>query len=97
VSREPQIGAVPAVTLDRGGRAVVRHTIAWHQYAEDELEVKVTASDPSLTVPATLKLDFDKHQLRFEYEVKAGQKTGEFTVTLTPAAGKAMMVKVVVK
>jgi hypothetical protein len=57
----------------------------------------VTASDPSLSVPATLKLDFEKHQFRFEYEVKAGQKTGEFTVTLTPAAGEPVTAKVTVK
>ena len=85
------------VTLDRSGRTVVRHTISWHQYAEDELEVKVTASDPSLTVPATLKLDFEKHQFRFEYEVRAGQKTGEFTVTLSPAVGNPVTVAVIVK
>jgi hypothetical protein len=76
---------------------VVRHTIKWGQYAEDELEVKVTASDPSLSVPATLTLDFEKHQFRFEYEVKAGQKTGEFTVTLTPNVGEPVTVKVIVK
>ena len=88
---------MPAITLDRSGRTVVRHTISWHQYAEDDLEVKVTASDPSLTVPAKLTLDFEKHQFRFEYEVKAGQKTGEFTVTLAPAVGAPVAVKVTVK
>lgn len=97
MSQTPRIGAVPAITLDRGGRAVIRHSIRWNQYAEDELEVKVTASDPCLTVPAILTLDFEKHSLRFEYEVRAGQKAGEFTVTLTPQVGESVAVKVLVK
>jgi hypothetical protein len=85
------------IQLDRCGRAVVRHKIEWRQYKEDDLEVTITASDPSLMVPATLKLEFEKHQFRFEYEVRAGEKEGEFTITLTPTAGKPVVVKVTVR
>jgi hypothetical protein len=88
---------VPAITLARSGRITVRHAIEWRQYAADELTVKLTASDPSITVPAELKLDFERHQFRFEYEIKAGAKEGTFKVTLTPAVGEPVEVQVIVK
>jgi hypothetical protein len=97
LNEDPVIGAVEPVILRKGDKATLQHTIGWGQYPNDELVVKVTASDASLTVPATLKLDFEKHQFRFEYEIRAGEKTGEFTVTLTPAAGNSVVVKVTVK
>jgi hypothetical protein len=97
IPKDPWIGTVEPVVLEKRGRVIVTHKLEWRQYPEDELEVKVTASDPSLTVPATLKLDFEKHQFRFEYEVKAGDTAGEFTVTVTPAVGKPVSVKVSVK
>jgi hypothetical protein len=95
--KEPVLGAVKPVVLAKKGTATVTHTLEWKLYEKDDLEVKVTASDPSLTVPATLKLDFEKHPFRFEYEVKGGEKAGEFTVTLTPATGKPVTVRVLVK
>jgi hypothetical protein len=96
-SRYPYIAPHTEVVVGKGDRISLRHAIEWRQFDADELEVKVTSSDPSLTIPATLKLDFEKHQFRFEYEVKAGEKAGEFTITLTPAAGKPVTVKVTVK
>ncbi|MBM3980099.1 MAG: hypothetical protein FJ304_07405 [Planctomycetes bacterium] len=59
--------------------------------------MRVTSSDPSLVVPKELLLDFDKHQLKFEYDIKVGTKTGTFTITLTPAVGRAVEVQVTVK
>ncbi len=97
LEKDPVIGAAEPIVLEKQGTATVKHTIGWNQYKEDEIVVKVTASDSSLTVPAALKLDFEKHQFRFEYELKGGNKAGEFTVTLTPAAGKSVVVKVSVK
>ncbi|MBN9118238.1 MAG: hypothetical protein J0I06_03600 [Planctomycetes bacterium] len=94
---KPALEIRSEVVLGKGDRVTLRHRIEWRQYEADELEVTVTASDPSLTVPATLKLDFEKHQFRFEYEVKAGESAGEFTVTLTPAVGKPVTVQVTVK
>jgi hypothetical protein len=95
--RGPEIGSIGPVTLARSGRAVVRHAISWGQYPEDKLSIKVTASDDALVVPAKLELDFEKNEVRFEYEIRAGDKAGEFTITLTPATGEPVEVKVIVE
>ena len=51
----------------------------------------------ALGFPAELKLDFEKNQTAFEYEVKAGAKDGEYTLTLIPAVGEPVVVIVTVK
>jgi len=96
-SPNPKIGAVGVLSLAKGETKKVQHTIAWNQYKEDDLKVKVTASDPSVVVPGELNLNFDKHQFKFEYEIKAGTKEGDFVVTLTPAVGNPVQVLVSVK
>jgi hypothetical protein len=95
--REPTIGETPVVVLKKGESATVSHTIRWNQYKFDDLEVTVTTSDRSLVVPEKLALNFESHQFRFQYEIKAGEKDGEFTVTLTPTVGNIVVVKVLVK
>ncbi|MBN9118239.1 MAG: hypothetical protein J0I06_03605, partial [Planctomycetes bacterium] len=95
-SPEPHLGPTGVVSLKPGGSARVSHAIEWRQYKEDDLAVKVTASDPSIVVPAELKLNFERHQFRFDYEIKAGAKKGTFKVTLTPAVGKPVEVQVIV-
>lgn len=96
-SPNPQIGAIGAVALTKGETKRLEHKLEWRQYKEDELVVKVAASDPSLVVPAELKLNFEDHQFRFGYEVKAGANEGTYKITLTPAVGKPVEVTVVVK
>ena len=96
-SKVPVLKERSKVVLGKGDRVVLQQRIEWRQYQEDDLEITVTTSDPSLTVPAKLKLDFEKHQFRFEYEVKAGAKAGEFEVKLTPRIGKSVKIKVTVK
>lgn len=71
--------------------------IQWLQYDKDDLIVKLTSSDQSIVVPVELKLNFDKNPNDFEYEVRAGNKEGEYTITLTPEVGKKVEVKVIVK
>jgi hypothetical protein len=93
----PTLGPVGPVLLNKGEARKVRHTISWNQFAEDTLTVKVTASDPSVVVPTELKLTFEGNQESFEYEVRAGQKEGEYAITLTPQAGKPVKVQVTVK
>jgi hypothetical protein len=98
----PKLGELGVVSLSKGESKKLQHTIAWRKYEgpkgkEDELQVKVSASDPSLMVPPELTLTFEKNQFRFDYEIKAGQKAGDFTMTVTPAVGKAVTVQVSVK
>ncbi len=60
--------------------------------------MKVTVSVPGIiTVPSELKLNFEKNQFDFTYELRAGNKDGEVTVTLTPEVGKKVEFKVTVK
>lgn len=96
-SPTPTIGPVGALALSKGEAKKVQHKISWNQYKEDDLVVKVTASDPALTVPGELKLNYETHQFAFEYEVKAGAREGTYKVTLAPAVGKPVEVLVVVK
>jgi hypothetical protein len=93
----PTIGAVGALALNKGEARKVSQTIQWNKYPKDDVVVTVTASDPSIVVPAELKLDFEKNQFRFEYEVKAGAKEGTYKITVTPAVGKPVEYPVVVK
>lgn len=96
-STAPTIGAVGSLALNKGETRKVSQTIQWNKYPKDDIVVKVTASDPSIVVPAELKLDFEKNQFRFEYEVKAGAKEGTYKITVTPAVGKAVEYPVIVK
>ena len=93
------IGDVGVSSLTKGETKKVQHTITWNQYKEDDLTVKVKASDPSIIGrPDELTLNFEKHQFRFDYEVKAGTGRREITPSpLTPAAGKPVVVQVLVK
>lgn len=94
----PEITTVGPVFLAKGETKKIRHNINWRQYRGDTLEVKLTSSDPAAVIaPAMLKLDFETNTLNFDYELRAGNKEGEFTVTLTPAAGAKVEVKVTVK
>lgn len=96
-SPNPKIGDVGVVSLGKGESKRLEHKIEWRQYTEDNLTVKVTASDPSITVTPELKLNFEQHQFKFTHEIKAGSKEGTYKVTLTPAAGKPVEIQVVVK
>lgn len=96
-SLDPKIGEIGVVSLGKGESKKLEHKLGWRQYKEDELVVKVTASDPSITVTPELKLNFEQHQFKFTHDIKAGNKEGTFEVTLTPAVGKPVKVQVIVK
>jgi hypothetical protein len=93
----PTILDAGVVSLTKGETKRLSHSITWNQYPSDTIVVKVTASDPSITVPAELTLDFEKHQFRFDYPLKAGNKEGTFKITLTPAVGPPVETQVIVK
>ena len=96
-SPHPTIGGSGLVSLGKGETKRVEQKIQWNQYQKDDIIVKVTASDPSITVVPELKLNYETNQFRFDYEIKAGNKEGSFKVILTPAVGPAVEVPVVVK
>jgi hypothetical protein len=97
-AKEPAIGPLGPVFLAKGESKRLKHTIRWRQYEEDELPIQLTVSQPqALQVPAQLKLNFETHQNEFEYEVRAGNIEGDFTITLTPKSGQPVTVKVTVK
>jgi len=93
----PTIGAVGIVSMAKGESKKIQHTITWNQYKEDDIVVKLKASDPSITVAPEITLNYEKNQFRFDYEVKSGNKEGTYTVTVTPAVGKPVEVKIIVK
>jgi hypothetical protein len=93
----PTILEAGVVSFSKGETKRLDHAISWNQFQGDTLVVKVTASDPSITVPAELTLDYEKNTTRFDYEVKAGNKEGTFKIKLTPAVGKPVETQIIVK
>lgn len=97
-SEEPAISPMGLVFLAKGESKKITHKLAWRQYKKDDLNVKITVSDPAgVTVPAELKLNFENHQFEFTYEIRGGTKDGEFTVTVMPEVGNKVEYKVTVK
>ena len=94
----PSISSVGPVFLRKGETKRIQQNIHWRQYKEDTYTIKVASSDPTaVIVPSELKLDFEKNDLKFDYEIRATNKEGDFTVTLTPAVGPKIEFKVTVK
>ena len=95
---EPEIQKIAPLFLVKGETRKVRHGLNWKQYLKDDLTVKVEVSDKeALTVLPELKLNADNNLADFTYEVRVGQKPGDFTITLTPEVGTPVVVKVNVK
>lgn len=94
----PALGTVGPVFLAKGETKKIKQSIDWRQYKSDTLTVKLSSSDPTaVVVPPELQLDFETNTLSFEYELRAGTKEGEYTITLTPASGDKVEVKVTVR
>lgn len=105
VKKEAELGAVGQQLVGKGESKKVKQAVSWNQYDRDELVVKLAVTDAAgnpvppevLAVSPELKLDFERNQLDFEYEVKAGGKDGEYTLTLTPQLGAPVKVSIVVR
>lgn len=100
----PTFGEVGVLSLAKGESKPVSQGIQWNQYKSDDIVVKVGVFDATgnpvadaLTVPAELNLNFEKHQFRFTYEVKALNREGTFKIRLTPAVGLPKEIQVIVK
>ena len=97
-SPDPKVLPVGQVLVAKGQTKKVKQAINWRNYKEDTLVVTLTSSDPAaVTVPKELKLTFDNNERDFEYEVRAGQQAGDFTVTVEPAVGEPVVVQVKVQ
>lgn len=95
---EPDIQKIAPLFVVKGETRKVRHTLNWRQYLKDDLNVKVEVSDKeALTVVPVLKLNFNDNLTDFTYEIRVGQKPGDYTITLTPEVGKPVVVNVNVK
>ena len=105
LKKVPELAASGPHALTKGEAKKLKQGINWLQYDKDELVVKLSVADKDgkpvppdvIGVPAELRLDFEKNQVDFEYEVKAGAAEGEYTITLAPAAGDPVKVVVTVK
>jgi hypothetical protein len=105
LKKSPAIGSVGAIFLTKGETKKIRQAINWRQYDKDDVVVKLVVTDKDkkpvspdvFTVPAPLKLDFEKNNLDFEYDIKAGTAAGEYTITVTPEVGDPATVTVTVK
>ncbi len=95
--KEPALTVPGPVFLAKGETKKIKLGIRWLQFEKDDLKLKVVSSDPSIVVPAELSLNFEKNQLDYELELRAGNKEGEFIVTVTPEVGKPIELKVTVK
>ena len=92
------------LSVSKGQTAIVQHRIDWNQFQGDTMKVGLTVVDATgmpagdaLVVPAEIIVDFEKHQFRFDYAVKAGSKPGTYKITLKPAAGPTIDVQVKVE
>ena len=86
---EPSIGPVGDIFLAKGETKKVKHSINWRQYKKDDLAIKLAVSEAgALVVPESMKLTFEDHQFDFSYEIRAMNKEGSFTVTITPEVGR---------
>jgi hypothetical protein len=100
----PTFGEVGVLSFSKGETKQISQTIRWNQYKKDDIVVKLAVYDgannlvaDALVVPAELTLDFEKHQFRFAYELKALNKEGNFRIRMTPAVGPAKEIQVIVK
>jgi hypothetical protein len=100
----PTYGDVGVLSLAKGESKPVSQTISWNQYKADDIVVKLAVFDATgqpvadaLVVPGELKLNFEQHQFRFSYEVKALNREGTYKIRLTPAAGPPKEIQVIVK
>jgi len=92
----PKLLPGPALVLAKGEKRTITQQINWNAYVEGSLTIKLQAQPGSdLQLPAQVIAQDDRDD--FSFELTAGQKAGEFTITLTPAVGEPLLLKVTVK
>lgn len=98
--KEPEILALGPQFLGKGETKRIRQGLNWRLFDKDDLTVRIATSDAEgVTAPAMVRLNFEDVSLTnaFEYEVRAGNKVGDFVLTLTPEVGEPVRVMIQVK
>lgn len=97
-SPDPKLLPVGQVLVAKGQSKKVKQGINWRNFKDDALTVTLESSDPTAVfVPKQLKLTFDDNERDFEYEIRAGQQVGDYTITVKPAVGEPVIVMVKVQ
>ena len=93
----PPRAPIPAIELSKGEKRLVKQPLDWGIYSGDApYTVRFTAPDDSgLKVLSEVRVPDDKNDV--EYEITAGDKTGEFKVTLKPSVGEPTVVTIRVR
>lgn len=98
--KEPELLPLGPVFLAKGETKRLRQGLNWRLFDKDDLTIRLAVSDPEgVTAPPMLRLGFEDVSLTnaFEYEVRAGNKVGDFVITLTPEVGDPVRVTIQVK
>ncbi|HEX4607143.1 MAG TPA: hypothetical protein VH092_02975 [Urbifossiella sp.] len=98
--KEPELLPLGPIFLTKGETKRFRQGLNWRLFDKDDLTIRAAVNDAEgLTVPPMIRLSFEDVSLTnaFEYEVRAGNKVGDFIITLTPEVGDPVQVRVQVK
>jgi hypothetical protein len=94
--RMPVIATIPTVELAQGEKKVVRNPLNWLAFDGNVYKVKFEGPPGGqVKVPVEITVPDDKEQV--EYEITAGNQSGEYTIKLVPSFGNPVEVKVKVK
>jgi hypothetical protein len=92
----PIIQTIPPVELTKGESRVLKQPLNWGTFTGDVYKVRFeTPAESGLKVPGEIKVPDDKNDI--EYEIRAGDKAGDFTVKLIPSVGDPVTISVKVK
>jgi hypothetical protein len=90
----PVIATIAPLELRKNETRTVKHSLSWGTFSGDEYRVKFESTG-KLKFPVEIRVPDDKDEV--EYLLTALDEPGEYTLTLRPSVGQAVVVKVVVK
>jgi hypothetical protein len=94
--RMPVIATIPTVELAQGEKKLVKNPLNWLAFDGNVYKVKFEAPPGgAVKVPVEITVADDKEMV--EYEVTAGNQSGEYTIKLVPSVGNPVEVKFKVK
>ena len=90
----PVIATIPTVELVMGEKKLVKHPLNWLAFDGNVYKVKIEGP-AALKFPAEIAVADEKNEV--EYELTAGNQSGEYTIKLIPSVGNPVEVKVKIK